>query len=163
MSEAAVFTVKSAEVSKTDVGKYGNNEITATIEDASGTSHQVTFLQKPASPLPTPGDTLEGTVEESQYGLKFRRAWKNNGGNFGGGNFSKDREESIDRAVAIKSATQLVSARIMAGELKGEEAAQAALEAMTVDIIALVKGDKAAEGKAQQPKKAAGTDSDIPF
>jgi hypothetical protein len=102
---------------------------------------------------------LEGTVTKDQYGFKFKRAWN---GNNGGGGYSKDREESIDRAVAIKSATQLVSARIMAGELKGEEAAQAALEAMTIDIIALVKNDKAEEGKApDQP--AAKSDDDIPF
>jgi len=161
MSDAKTFTVKDAKVSKTDVGKYGNSEITATLENDEGKTAEVTFLQKPSSPVPAAGDTLEGTVTKDQYGLKFKRAWN---GNNGGGGYSKDREESIDRAVAIKSATQLVSARIMAGELKGEEAAQAALEAMTIDIIALVKGDKAEEGKApEQTAAAAKSDDDIPF
>lgn len=159
--KTGTFTVKGTpEIAKTDVGKYGLNVVKATLE-LDGKQAEVEILQKPETPLPSDGEQLEGQVEKTQYGLKFKRASKFNGN--GGNGYSKDREESIDRAVAIKSATQLVSARIMAGELKGEEAAQAALEAMTVDIIALVKGDKAAEGKAEEPKKAADPDSDIPF
>lgn len=161
MSEPRMFKVVKAEVSKTEVGKYKNNEITATLENGDGKQAEVTFLQKPETPVPAAGDELNGTVEQSQYGLKFRKASPY--GSNGTGGYSKDREESIDRAVAIKSATQLVSARIMAGELKGQEAAHAALEAMTVDIISLVKGDKAAEGKAEEPKKPVDSDSDIPF
>jgi hypothetical protein len=83
----------------------------------------------------------------------------NNGGGNGG-----DRTEAIERAVAVKSATALVSARITAGELKGEEAATAALKAMVDDILEIVKGDaEQASGKSPEPAKAAETDSDIPF
>jgi len=162
MTDVKVFTVKAAEVSKTEVGKYGNNEITATIEDASGTTHQVTFLQKPASPVPAIGDTLEGTVEESQYGLKFKRAWKNNGGSFGGGGGYSDLDARIERQVAVKSATRIVSAWIAAGKIDKQDAAIAAIGAFTEDVVAIIRDDKKkAEGKA--PAKTETVDSDIPF
>lgn len=154
-----MFKVVRAEVTKTEVGKYNNNEVTATLENGDGKQADVTFLQKPETPVPAAGDELNGTVEQTQYGLKFRKAspYASNGN----GGYSKDREAAIDRAVAIKSATELVSARIMAGELKGQEAAQAALEAMTEDILALVKQEP---GKAETPKaEAPKADSDIPF
>lgn len=162
MSEPRMFKVIKAEVTKTEVGKYNNNEITATLENGDGKQADVTFLQKPETPVPAAGDELNGTVEQSQYGLKFRKASPYSGN--GNGGYSRDREEAIDRAVAIKSATEIVSARIVAGELKGQEAAQAALAAMTEDIVALVTKKADSEGKADKPEaEAPKADSDIPF
>lgn len=163
MSEPSMYKVIKAEVTKTEVGKYKNSEITATLENGEGKQAEVTFLQKPDTPVPAAGDELNGTVEQSQYGLKFRKAspYSSNGN---GGGYSRDREESIDRAVAIKSATEIVSARITAGELKGQEAAQAALAAMTEDILALVVKKAEGSGKDDKPKaEAPKADSDIPF
>lgn len=163
MSEPRMFKVIKAEVTKTEVGKYNNNEITATLENGDGKQADVTFLQKPETPVPAAGDELNGTVEQSQYGLKFRKASPYSGNGNGGG-YSRDREDAIDRAVAIKSATEIVSARIVAGELKGQEAAQAALAAMTEDIVALVTKKADSEGKADKPEaEAPKADSDIPF
>lgn len=154
MSEQT-YTVKSAEVTKTDVGQYGNSIITATIANDDGKTADVEIMQKPTTPVPAPGELLTGTVEKTQYGLRFRKASKFNGN---GGGYSKDREDAIDRAVAIKSATELVSARIRAGEIKGEEAPVHALAALTADILEIVKGES---GKA--PKPAPSADTDIPF
>lgn len=155
------YTVKAAAVTKTDVGQYGNSIVTATIENAEGKSAEVEIMQKPTTPVPAVGEKLTGTVTKNEYGLRFRKASKFNGNGYSGNN----REDSIDRAVAVKSATEIVSARIRSGEIKGEDAPVAALAAMTEDILAIVKNsfEKAAEGKAQEAKKAAEPDSDIPF
>lgn len=148
------YTVKKAEVTKTEVGKYNNNEITATLANAEGKEAEVTFLQKPESPLPDVGSTLTGNVEQTQYGLKFKREWKQQGG--GGGN----RDEEISRAVAVKSATSLVAAQISAGTIKEDDAAIAALSSFTEDIFAvLTKSAEKPEGKAPEVT----SDDGIPF
>lgn len=150
----STYTVKAANVTKSDVGQYGNDEVTATLENADGKEAEVTFLKKPESPLPEVGSTLTGTVEQTQYGMKFKREWKQQGG--GGGN----RDAEISRAVAVKSATSLVAAQISAGRIKEDDVAIAALSAFTEDIFAvLTKSAEKPEGKAPEAK----TDDDIPF
>lgn len=152
----STYTVKKAEVTKTEVGKYNNNEITATLENGDGKEAEVTFLQKPESPLPEVGSQLTGTVEQTQYGLKFKREWKQSGGGYGGGN----RDEEINRAVAVKAATQLAAAQISAGVVKEDAQAIAALSSFTEQIFAvLTKSADKPEGKAQTVK----SDDDIPF
>ncbi len=160
MSDAThgTFKVKAAETVKTEVGKYGLNVIKAQFEK-DGKVAEAEFMQKPDTPLPADGESLTGTITKNQFGLQFK---KDRPAGFGGG-YGGNREESIDRAVAVKSATSIVSARITAGELKGEEAATAALAAMVEDILAIVKGDKADPKPVAEAPTSAKTDDDIPF
>lgn len=43
------------------------------LEDAEGRPYDADVLQKPSTPAPLVGDFVEGTLEKTEYGLKFRK------------------------------------------------------------------------------------------
>jgi hypothetical protein len=91
------------------------------IRDASGTVHQnVELAQRASSPAPTVGQALEGNLDNTQYGLKFKKAFAPGAGGGGGGYKGKSPSEqaSIAASVALDKALIAVEQAATLGLVK---------------------------------------------
>jgi hypothetical protein len=69
---------------------YGPMVTYALTLDANGQTVTADWFTKASTPPPSPGSVLEGTIEPSEYGPKFKKA--RNG--FGGGGRPRDPQEN---------------------------------------------------------------------
>lgn len=85
------YTLKDLEVKKDMPGYSGGpaKVLELTLEDDSGT-HTAEMFTMASTPLPSIGDKMEGTIEPSDYGPK----WKKAGGRQGGGGFKRSPAET---------------------------------------------------------------------
>lgn len=85
------FTVQAASQKKLlpDNGRGAKQVINLTLADGDQPPVIAEWFTNATTPLPTPGSTLDGTVEQSDYGPKFKKA-----GGFGGGPRQRDPRES---------------------------------------------------------------------
>jgi hypothetical protein len=101
-------------------GKYGR--LFKYAVQFEGQDEAVELNQKPDSPAPKAGDILEGTIETTQYGRRFKRAQS---GGFGGG-FKADpeRQKSIEWQSARRDALDycIAKARLLFDLKKTKEA-----------------------------------------
>lgn len=109
-----MFTVKRVAGSKEWESKFG--PMVSYTVDLTGPDGKmvggVEINQKPSTPAPSEGQSLEGRLEETKFGLKFK---KENTGSFGGGSgggnktFKRDPRETemIVRQTCLKAATEL--------------------------------------------------------
>lgn len=97
----------------------------------------VELSQKPETPVPKTGDSLHGTIEDTQYGKKFKKVQNNT---FGNSPVSKEfkadplKQASIERQVALKCAIDLLAAKLpqMKDQPKSGELAKVAIEIANV-------------------------------
>jgi hypothetical protein len=86
----SAFTIESADFKKSFQGKNGGEfavyEVQFKGNDGAGTAEMV---QKASSPAPS--GEIDGTLEQTQFGWKLKRAFSPNGG--GGRSFGKSPEE----------------------------------------------------------------------
>lgn len=75
-----------------------------------GQEEAVELSQKPETPAPKAGDELEGTIEDTQYGKRFKKAQ----GSFSKGGFSKSDPTSF----YLSYGKDIVTAFITAGIIK---------------------------------------------
>jgi hypothetical protein len=81
------YTIERATFNKEVETKYGTMKLyDLTFE----TGEQAELMQKPETLAPTMGQTLEGTIESTQYGNRFRRLKPQNAG----GGYKRDPSES---------------------------------------------------------------------
>jgi len=72
-----------------------------------GDESWVELMQKPTTPAPTVGQELEGTIETTQYGKRFKRVQA--AGSFQGGRTNDpETRGSIERQSALKAAVDTV-------------------------------------------------------
>jgi hypothetical protein len=93
-----------------------------------GESEAVELSQKPESPAPKVGDQLEGTIEDTQYGRKFRKERKE-GGQVGGYKSNPETQKQIIRQNALTNAVAYCIAKSQADkkyELSGKHVIQVA-------------------------------------
>jgi hypothetical protein len=77
------FSVIAAAKKKDVQGQNGPMQVIAlTLDDGSAAPVLAEWFTKASTPLPAPGQKLDGTLEDSQYGKKFKKAQHNGG--FGG-------------------------------------------------------------------------------
>lgn len=115
------YTVENATLKKTFEGSKGGTFNVFTVMLSDGQT--VELVQKQESPVPAQGDKLDGTIEKTDYGLKFKKTQA-----FGGGGGYKpksiEEQKAINRAVAQKNAILLLGVEVQAGKsFAGESAA----------------------------------------
>lgn len=100
------YTIKNSMKTGEYEGKYGKlYKYTIQLE---GESDAVELSQKPDSPEPKTGDVLEGTIEDTQYGKKFKKALAP----FGGSQKSDPAtQKAIIRQNALTNAVNYVTAK----------------------------------------------------
>lgn len=101
------FTVNKAEFKKKFDGKKGGTFAVYTVElkDEQGFTN-AELVQKEETPAPKPGDVLEGSLESTEYGMKFKKE-QSFSGKGGGGKSPKERAE-IRRMASQKCALELL-------------------------------------------------------
>lgn len=98
----------------------------------------VELSQKPETPAPKNGDSLHGTIEDTQYGKKFKKVQNSNFAPTGSVSkqFTADplKQASIERQVSLKCAIDLLAAKLpqMEDQPKSGELAKAAIEIANV-------------------------------
>lgn len=102
------YTVTNAMKTREYAGKYGTMHSYAM--QLEGVDATVELSQKPETAPPKSGDTLDGTIEDTQYGKRFKKAQPAN--SFSGGTTSRqndpDTRASIERQSALKAAVETV-------------------------------------------------------
>lgn len=88
-------------------GKYG--KLYKYAVQFEGKDEAVEMNQKPGSPAPKAGDELEGTIESTQYGKRFKRT--QTGGNQGGYRDNPERQSSIEWQSARRDAVDYCIAK----------------------------------------------------
>lgn len=84
------FTVKQASHKKDVPGKHGPMKVLTLQLSGPEGDQTAEWFTKHDTALPEPGSSIEGTVEPSEYGLKFKKA----AGQFGGGFRGRSPEEN---------------------------------------------------------------------
>lgn len=121
----ATYTVQSASQKKTVDGKYGPMQVIA-LTFSDGTEAE--WFTKATTPLPAAGSTLEGDLEDGQYGKSFKKA-KPAGGFSGSGGSAKDayweakeaRDLRNDRRMGRAHAQEMaIRVAVGAGYFQGE-------------------------------------------
>lgn len=101
------FTVKAASKKKDVDGKHGPMQVIAlTFDDGT----QAEWFTKASTPVPAPGSTLDGELEDGQYGKKFKKAFAGGGGGRGGQGLSKEEWAAKDKRIARAGVLQAVVA-----------------------------------------------------
>jgi hypothetical protein len=113
MSNYKVDSVVGKREFETKNGPLVSYKMQVTGDD--GFSGIAELVQKPATSVPTEGQTIEGTLDKSNpnFPPKLKKAQQGQGGAPKGK--SKQDEEAIARAVAYKGAVELVAASIPPG------------------------------------------------
>lgn len=112
------YTVVGARETARKETQYGEMaDIALSLE---GVESEVSWFTKATTPLPAAGEKIEGTIEESQYGPKFKKARA--GG--GGGRPYKPRPDDAPEVYAAKQA-QIVAQHSQDMALRVLELAQA--------------------------------------
>ncbi len=100
------YIVKSA-VKKKDLEARGNYAAkTLYLVELDGQPKAVELSLKAGSAAPAPGDKLTGTIEESQYGPKFKKEYGGNGGGGGGGGY-RGRSPEDHRSIVRQHSQQM--------------------------------------------------------
>lgn len=73
-----------------------------------GSDDWVKLNQKPDSSAPTIGQELEGTIEDGQWGKRFKKAPGASGGFSGGRSSDPEQRGSIERQSSLKAAVEAV-------------------------------------------------------
>lgn len=107
-------------------GKFGKTlKYTLMLE---GEQTSVELNQKPTTPAPKAGDTISGTIEDGQYGRKFKKETQSNG--FSGGTKSDPAiQKAIIRQNALTNAVNYCVAKAQLDKnykLEGKEVIQVA-------------------------------------
>lgn len=110
----AEFTLKDMEVAKDMPGYSGGpaKVLNLTLEDANGGTQQAEMFTMATTTLPTIGDKIEGDIEPSDYGPKFKKAGGRRGG---GGGKSPVQEKRIVRQHSQEMGLREQDAVIAAG------------------------------------------------
>lgn len=129
------YTIKNAMQTGSFTTKAGTtlNKFMLSLEDAEGKQVAAELSQKPETPAPTIGSTIEGEVEQTQFGPRFKKAQQGFGGP-GGGRFNdpETRKEIIRQNALTNAVNRAVEiARIYQAE-SDREAALAALKPTSI-------------------------------
>jgi hypothetical protein len=105
-----VFTVKSASQKSTKQTEYGPMQSIDLVLQEYGTVEEIgaEWYTKATTPLPQPGSQLEGEIQPSQYGRKFKKAASGFGGGRAGGGRSPEESRRIVRQHSQSRALQYV-------------------------------------------------------
>jgi hypothetical protein len=128
------FTVVEATVTKeVPDGKFGPmKSVTLGLVDEAGAAVQAEWFTKAETPLPQPGSSLEGDLENGPYGKKFKKA----AGQFAGGGGFRQKDPAERRSIAMQSSgargTDIVCALISSGAWKPDSADDAAKAALRI-------------------------------
>ena len=104
------YIVAEAGVTKSGLGTNGDmKEITLRFQDGV----QATWFCKQDTAVPAPGTSVQGEIEDSQWGKKFKKARSGGfgGGGFGGGKMDPAREQKIVRQHSQEMALRYVAAK----------------------------------------------------
>lgn len=132
----STFTVKSASHKKDVDGKHGPMQVIALALKDNSTAQEfdAEWFTKASTEVPASGTTIEGTVEDSQYGKKFKKAFQGGGGGRGR---SPEETRAIQRQhsqeMALRALTLLGTPPSIkeAGGATREERAREAIVAWT--------------------------------
>src|SRR5215213_5803621 len=100
------YKIKTLGPVKEVQSKYGPLKV-YTIQ-FEGSDDWVEVNQKPESPVPTVGQELEGTIEDTQYGKRFKKAQGAGGGFQGNRAPDPATRSSIERQSAMKASVDAV-------------------------------------------------------
>jgi hypothetical protein len=108
----SIYKIKAVTSKRSFETKYGelmSYKVQITGDD--GFEGEAEITQKPATPAPSAGQEIEGTLDKSnpKFPPKLKKAQGGMGGRGGGGKSPKDTE-SIERQVAYKGAVELAIA-----------------------------------------------------
>lgn len=119
------FTVQAAAKKKDipDSGRGAKQVIVLTLVDGDQPPVIAEWFTAAATPIPTTGSTLEGTVEPSEYGPKFKKAGGFSGGGGGGRPRTPEERKSIQMQHAQKCAVDALRLAAEFGDYKPPDAA----------------------------------------
>ena len=135
------YTVQAVNSNREWEGKFGKMiSYDINLQGPEGFTGSVELAQKPETPAPQEGGTLEGHIEQGKFGPKFK---KESGQTFkgGGGGKPKADQDSIERSVAYKGAVDIACALITAGN-PSEAEVRATIENFFDHGLALVQGKR---------------------
>lgn len=148
------YTIKTVGPSKEITTKYGPLKVYSV--QFEGAEDWVEINQKPESPAPTAGDNLDGTIESTQYGKRFKKA-QVAGGFTGGRQTDPETRGSIERQTALKEAREAVYNFQVLADGKPSD-----LDAYIVEIIATAKKFQAYLGNANAQTTVKAEDDNLP-
>jgi hypothetical protein len=113
-----IFTVRAAAQTKAGIGQRGDmQEIALTLlQDGSSEPKAALWFTKGTTPLPGVGEKLEGELEQTQFGLKFKKAGGWSGGGGGGRKDTPETRRSIAMQHAQKCAVSVLAVAAEHGE-----------------------------------------------
>jgi hypothetical protein len=120
------FTVLAAEQKKTLDGRNGPMQVISLRLTDGTTEHNAEWFTKAATPLPSPNSRIEGTLEPSDYGMKFKKAF--NGAAGGPRGRSPEETASIVRQHSQTAVGNLLIAKATAGLLIADDLTPANLK-----------------------------------
>ncbi len=129
-----IYKVVNAMKTGTYDGPYGEM-INYTVQ-FEGADDGVQISQKPTTPAPKPGDELEGMIEDTKYGKKFKKAQQASGSFGGSKNTDPATRASIEAQTALNAA---VTAVRDFNQLKGVDLANVQITAYATQITQVAK------------------------
>jgi hypothetical protein len=105
MNEVKDYKVKNAMKTREFTGQYGKTFVYSLQFGETG-EDTIELSQKPETPAPKIGDVLKGTIEDSQYGKRFK---KERIGGFGGFKNDPNTRKEIIRQNALTNAVNFVT------------------------------------------------------
>jgi hypothetical protein len=124
----AEYTVVAAEHKKAVDGRNGPMQVIALRLSDGTTEHAAEWFTKADTAVPSPNTRIEGTLEPSQYGLKFKKDRPA----FGGTARTRDPKESaaIQRQHSQGCAVALLHVKAIAGKLADDDLTPAKIKAL---------------------------------
>ena len=118
----STFTIRGVEKRKQFTTKYGSTlqSYALTLEDSDKQFVQVELNQKVETAEPAIGTQIEGTIEDGQYGKKFKKMLQSGAPGPGGKSMSPQTEMQIRHMHAQKCALQYAILRQAQGKLPSE-------------------------------------------
>lgn len=108
----AEYTVLAASQKKMVDGQHGPMQVIAlTLQADGGQPQQCEWFTKATTNVPVAGQKLDGELQESQYGLKFKKTQGGGFGGFRGGGRSPGEQRSIARMHSQKMAMQYAAVK----------------------------------------------------
>lgn len=152
------FVVKKVSEPKEFEGQYGKMSTYTLMGELDGELDSVQLNTKSSSPAPKIGDELEGTVETTQYGKKFKKsAPQGSGGGYSGGKSDPETQSAIIRQNAL---TNSVAFCVAKANLMTKEKGLELLTGKTIIEVATVFAEFSAGKISTTPKVI--SDSEVP-
>jgi hypothetical protein len=149
------YTVRGAVPTKTGLGQSGNmQDVALALTGPDGVELTASWFAKMGETLPQPGSQVEGSIEQSQYGPKWKPVRQGGGG--GGGRGWQPEPPEKRRSIAMQHAQKCAVELLAVGAAHGEYKPPATVGELAghVKVVAAALVTQVLESEAGDPAPA---------